>query len=107
MSALPKITERDIRARVGDTSFERGVPYARDGSIRGPHRQGMTIRSRCEGTSGGPYRVEVTFDAKGIASAGCSCPVGGGGYCKHVAALLLTWKNRPGDFSEVEETDTA
>jgi uncharacterized Zn finger protein len=105
MTALPKISERDIRARVGEASFEKGEDYYQDGAILSPHRQGMTIRSRCEGSSGGPYRVEVTFDAKGIASADCSCPVGG--YCKHVAALLLTWKNRPESFREVEETDTA
>jgi uncharacterized Zn finger protein len=104
---IPTITENEIRARVGERSFERGEDYYADGAIRAPYRQGMTLKARCEGTSGGPYRVEVTFDEGGIASAHCSCPVGDGGSCKHVAALLLTWKNRPKDFKEIEETDRA
>src|SRR5262249_30887916 len=107
MKSLPRISDEDIRRRVGESSFAKGQGYYRDRAIRNPHRQGMTLKARCEGTSGGPYRVEVTFNQRGIAGGDCSCPVGAGGACKHVAALLLTWKNRPQDFTEVEETDTA
>jgi uncharacterized Zn finger protein len=107
MKTLPRITDKDILTRVGESSFDKGEDYYQGRAILNPHRQGMTLKARCEGSSGGPYRVEVTFDQDGIAQADCSCPVGDGGYCKHVAALLLTWKNRPKDFREVEETDTA
>jgi hypothetical protein len=107
MSALPAITVKDIRARVGERSYEKGEDYYHSGAIHDARRQGDTLRARCEGSSGGPYRVEVTFDEDGIADAECSCPVGDGGHCKHVAALLLTWKNRPKEFAEVEETDAA
>jgi uncharacterized Zn finger protein len=44
--------------------------------------------------------VEVTFDDRGIAEAECSCPVGEGGRCKHVVALLLTWLDRPESFRD-------
>ncbi len=55
----------------------------------------MTLKALCQGSAASPYRVEVTFSQKGIASTNCSCPVGAGGYCKHVAALLLTWLHEP------------
>ena len=32
--------------------------------------------------------------------------MGGGGRCKHVAALLFTYLNRPREFRDVEELDT-
>jgi uncharacterized Zn finger protein len=51
--------------------------------------------------------LEVTLTAEGIATAHCSCPVGSGGHCKHVAALLLTWLERPVQFAGREALDAA
>jgi uncharacterized Zn finger protein len=107
MSNLPTISEQEILERVGGRSFERGRSYFRNGAIFDARRQGMTLKARCRGSSAAAYRVEVTLDATGIDEAACSCPVGGGGYCKHVAALLLTWLARPEAFDEVEEIDAA
>jgi len=107
METIPQLTEQDIRARVGDQSFERGRPYVRDGAIFNTRRQGMTVKGHCIGSLPEPYRVQVTFDAHSIASADCSCPVGAGGHCKHVAALLLTWLEQPEMFVAVEEVETA
>lgn len=106
MDDLPTLTDVAIRARVGDASYQRGLAYFRDGAIFSARRQGATLSAHCEGSQAASYRVEATFDAEGLASAHCSCPVGGG-YCKHVAALLLTWLARPGDFTLVEELDAA
>jgi uncharacterized Zn finger protein len=47
------------------------------------------------------------FDGDQIADADCSCPVGDGGHCKHVAALLMVYRNHPAEFVEVEELDAA
>ena len=107
MSGLPTVSEQEIRARVGETSLSRGRPYARRGAVFDNRRQGRRLKARCQGTAPQAYRVEVTFGEKGIAYANCSCPVGGGGYCKHVAALLLTWQERPDEFVEVQEVDAA
>jgi hypothetical protein len=106
MIDIPAITEADIECLVGDRSFGLGQDYAADGAIFDTRRQGLTLKARCQGTSGGPYRVEVTLADAGIASASCSCPVGGAGTCKHVAALLLTWLDRPEEFIEFEDLDT-
>lgn len=105
MAELPPIDERAIRARVSDQSFVRGRAYARKGMIFDPRREGDRLRARCRGSSGGPYRVEATLGPTGVAAADCSCPVGDGGYCKHVAALLLTWRDQPAAFRETAGVD--
>src|SRR5437588_3091657 len=98
MPAIPTLNEREILARVGEQSFQRSLSYVRNGAIFDTRRQGMTIKARCQGTLPGAYRLSITFAGNKIASADCSCPVGSGGACKHIAALLLTWKARPEEF---------
>ena len=102
-----KISEKDIREWVSAVSSQRGYRYFQDGAILDPRRQGIELKALCEGTQVQPYRVRVTFGEEGITGAHCSCPVGGGGYCKHVAALLFTYQNQHGDFRDVEELDVA
>lgn len=107
MNQLPTMTDQEILDRVGGRSFERGRGYFRSGAIFDARRQGMVLKARCRGSQPEAYQVQVTFDAGGIAAADCTCPVGGGGYCKHVAALLFTWQAKPETFREMEELDGA
>lgn len=107
MNAIPNVLEQDIRRRTGEQSFQRGLDYFRNGAIFDARRQGMTLKACCQGSRAEAYRVRVTFDTQGVASADCSCPVGDGGACKHVAALLLSWREQPEEFREVEELDAA
>jgi uncharacterized Zn finger protein len=98
MSDLPRLTKKAIREWVDERSFERGEEYHQSREIFDQRREGNTLRARCHGTSGGPYRVEATLDGDGdIESGFCSCPVGVG--CKHLVALLLGWCERPEDFA--------
>jgi len=96
---IPSISSSQIRDWVGVTSLARGEAYFEGKAIDHARLQGTTLKALCQGSQPQPYRVEVTFDAQGIASAGCSCPVGDGGHCKHVAALLLAWIHMPEDFA--------
>ena len=107
MSTPPKLTEADIRNWTGEQSIAKGRPYFRDGSILNPRRQGDVIKAQCVGSATQPYRVEITLGPKGISAGACSCPVGGGGRCKHAAALLLTWLNDPASFTKIEDLQTA
>src|SRR5439155_18767939 len=107
MSAAASLSEETIRERVGERSFAEGVKYARRGAVSETRRTGTTIKARCQGSQPQPYRVEVTFAGGEIATADCSCPVGDGGYRKHVAAVLLTWRERPAAFVEVAPVETA
>ncbi len=101
------ITEAMIRRRVGERSFERGQHYFHAGRIVNARRAGAMLKADCHGSYDNLYRVRATIEEGAIADADCSCPVGSGGHCKHVAALLLTWLKRPEDFREVEEVDAA
>ncbi|HWE62477.1 MAG TPA: SWIM zinc finger family protein [Chloroflexota bacterium] len=107
MTTIPSIGEHAILEQVGERSFALGQQYVESDAIFEARQQGMSLKARCEGTSGGPYRVQVNFDGDRIKDASCSCPVGEGGHCKHVAALLLTWLRDPAQFMEIEETETA
>jgi len=107
MAHLPYLTESDVRQRVGSTSFERGAAYFRQGAIRYPRQAGATLKARCEGSAPDLYRLDVTFDDDSIARAHCTCPVGDGGFCKHIAALLLTWIHQPEVFAEAQAFEDA
>lgn len=103
----PKLSEQAIAGRIGEPSLEKGRSYSRSGAILDPRRQGATLKALCEGSMPQPYRVQATLDEGRVADAKCSCPVGAGGHCKHVAALLLTYSDRPEAFVEVEETEAS
>jgi uncharacterized Zn finger protein len=107
MPSIPRLTISTVRDWTDETYFQRGEKYYKQGAIYEQRRQGMTIKSKCSGSQAPFYRQEVTFNSKGIESANCSCPVGGGGHCKHAVALLLTWVNDPDSFQEVEALDAA
>jgi uncharacterized Zn finger protein len=103
--ATPKVSAKAIRKRVGERSFALGQTYARNDTIFNARRQSRTLKARCQGSRNEAYQVEATLSDKGIAGAECSCPVVGGGSCKHVAALLLTWLERPDEFTEVQDLE--
>jgi uncharacterized Zn finger protein len=107
MASIPTPTEKQIRQRVGERSFTLGQQYFEDDAIFQARRRGTTLEARCQGSRDEAYRVQATFKDQEIEHTECSCPVGGGGACKHVAALLLTWRTRPEAFREVEDLDTA
>lgn len=107
MAAIPNVQESQIESRVGRRGLKRGREYFASGAVYSARRQGPTLKALCTGSSPVPYRVQVTFNRHDVIEADCSCPVGRGGYCKHVAALLVAWRERPQDFGEVEELDAA
>jgi uncharacterized Zn finger protein len=102
MAAVRQLNEQQIRDWVGDASYRKGQPYARDGGILHPRRQGSTLLAQCQGSLPTPYRITAKLGARGVSSAECSCPVGEDGHCKHVAALLIAWMDDPSRFAEHE-----
>ena len=103
---FPAVSEEAISDWVGSRSFERGRSCFNSGAILDPRLQGNTLKAWCQGSRPQPYHLWVACGTEGIKEADCSCPVGGGGRCKHVAALLLAWSNQPDSLREVEELDT-
>lgn len=102
------LSEAAIRQWVGEASFQRSRDYLRNDSLVNLRIQGGTLKAQCYGSADEPYRVTAAIDAQGaILSAACSCPVGGGGHCKHVAAMLRTFLADPAEFTPIEELDQA
>jgi uncharacterized Zn finger protein len=104
-SDILSITQADIERWVGPASFQRGQRYYHQGMIFKTRIKGQTLQSRCHGSRAASYQVQATIEGQQIQSADCSCPVGAGGHCKHVAALLLTWLNDPERFQESESLE--
>jgi uncharacterized Zn finger protein len=96
------LSRSDVRNWTEQRFYDRGETYFQEDRIQRPRREGRTLKAECQGSQPSPYHVEATLDNDGIVEAVCSCPMGEGGYCKHVVALLLTWVEAPEDFSELE-----
>jgi uncharacterized Zn finger protein len=99
-----QLTEKQVRERASDQSFERGLDYYESGAIYNPTRQstpgGFTLMAQCEGSSAPSYRLRVELDDSGVRSASCTCPYDWGGDCKHIVALLLMYIHQQDEFSD-------
>ena len=102
---IPAVSEETVSDWVGSRSFQLGRSYFENEAIFDLRRQGRSLKAGCQGSMPQPYRLGVAFGAEGIEEANCSCPVGDGGHCKHVGALLLTWLDQPDAFRVVAEPD--
>lgn len=102
---LPELSRSDVRDWTEPRFYERGVRYSNADRIQSTRREGCTLMGGCQGSRPNPYRLEVELDENGIGRATCSCPVGGGGRCKHVVALLLEWIDSPHAFESVASLD--
>jgi len=98
--AEDQFTEKAIKQRVGERSFQRGRSYFEADAVFDCRRQEDLLKARCQGQSADSYVVNARIAGGQIKEAECHCPVGSGGYCKHVAALLLTWLHTPDEFRE-------
>lgn len=103
MTDIERPSLLSIRRCVDEQSFARARNYVNDECWSNLCVRGSVISGLCQGTASAPYRVEATFDAGEVSRADCSCPVGGGGHCKHVAALLMYYRAHPDAFIEAEE----
>jgi len=75
-----------IRKLCTESSFERGIEYFHQDSVRSLEQFGNSITAIVEGTSN--YEVTIRMDKENI-EASCTCPYDWGGYCKHIVATLF------------------
>ena len=106
-NTIPAANEETISDWVGPRNIRLGRSYLESEAVIDPRRQGNAVKGWCQGSMPQPYRLHVAFGSNGIDEAHCSCPVGGGGRCKHVGALLLAWLEQPDTFRAAVELDTA
>ena len=88
MTNSPHIDEAAIRARVTESSYDRGLDYYHQGAVECITERGGQLFAEVHGSEWDPYQVGVTFAGKDF-TASCTCPYDWGGYCKHVVATLL------------------
>jgi uncharacterized Zn finger protein len=100
------LTEGLIRQHSAPDSFERGQQYYLDGAVISLVRRGKAVEAEVEGSEPWPYRVWISFDAGGVASAACTCPYDWGGWCKHVVAALLMCLHEPQAVEEREPLES-
>ncbi len=97
MDKLPAITVKDISKLASVESYGRGEDYYHNGNVLDMQRRGNVVSAEVQGSQYEPYSVVVELGTQGIISTNCSCPYDGGGICKHIVAVLLTY------FHEAEE----
>jgi uncharacterized Zn finger protein len=107
MVEVARLSTPRIRRQVGESAIQKAKAYSRPGAWSNLRIQGSTVKGECRGTAPAPYRVEATFEGDEIARADCTCPIGAGGHCKHVAALLLVYRQHADAFTETEDLDRA
>jgi uncharacterized Zn finger protein len=95
-----------ILAHVGDKNLERGKEYLKQRAIVQAKKQGNKLKALCHGSQSEPYRLWAVVSDK-IEAASCSCPIGYDGQCKHIAALLLLYRNDPDAIVELESLEDA
>jgi uncharacterized Zn finger protein len=100
MDPLPKVTEASIRQHASADSYHRGREYYEQGAVLSIVRRDQQLQAEVEGSQYEPYRVQITYDAGGIAQALCSCPYDWGGWCKHIVATLLAALHSPATVEE-------
>lgn len=105
MADRAELTPDAVRAWVGDFEVGKGRPYAEGPAITGETRHGPTLTAYAKGHRARPYRVTARVEGGAVTAAGCTCPVGGNGRCKHVAGVLLAFATDPGRFAPVGDLD--
>ncbi len=86
---IPRITEAIIRQHTSSQTYQRAENYFHSGAVLSLQLRGNVLSGQVEGSQYYPYRVQVLMDEGGVIEAVCDCPYDWGGWCKHIAAILL------------------
>ncbi len=80
---------------LGARTFLRGLDYEKRKVVDEVHLNDSTAEGRVKGSDPDPYDVTIKLGGEGITS-NCTCPAfqKTGQHCKHVAALLITVRNK-------------
>jgi uncharacterized Zn finger protein len=102
MVALPKITKETITNYCGVRMVKIGKEFLKKEPFFVYYREWTMLKALSEGTESPSYAVRILFDESGIANSCCTCYVNRSVPCKHIAALLLMWHERPQEIPERE-----
>ncbi len=93
--ALSTLSDRGLRRLLGARTFLRGLDYEKRKVVEGVSIDQSTAHCTVKGSDAEPYDVSIRLGGEGITSS-CNCPAfkKTGQHCKHVAALLITVRNK-------------
>ncbi len=93
--ALSTLSDRGLRRLLGARTFLRGLDYEKRKVVENISINDATAKCTVKGSDAEPYQVSIRLGGEGITSS-CTCPAfkKTGQHCKHVAALLITVRNK-------------
>jgi superfamily II DNA or RNA helicase len=93
--ALSTLSDRGLRRLLGARTFLRGLDYEKRKVVEDVDVNEATAQGKVRGSDPDPYAVSIHLGGEGITSH-CTCPAfqKTGQHCKHVAALLITVRNK-------------
>jgi superfamily II DNA or RNA helicase len=101
-ATIARLSERSLSRTVGMNAYQKGRGYARRGNVLDASVEGWVARGRVHGRAAAPYDVQVTLQESGAFQSSCTCPAWRGPerHCKHVAALLVSLRDRMKPYRE-------
>ena len=93
--ALSTLSDRGLRRLLGARTFLRGLDYEKRKVVEDVSVNESSAQGRVKGSDPDPYEVAIRLGGEGITSS-CTCPAfqKTNQHCKHVAALLITVRNK-------------
>jgi uncharacterized Zn finger protein len=100
MAHIPLVTAQAIANYCGKKIFFAGKQFLNSKEFLIFYRDWMILKAICEGNSNPSYLVKIVFDQRGISNSSCTCNCNRVGPCKHIAALLMMWHEKPSLFPD-------
>lgn len=100
MVTLPKIEKEAIKNYCGARMYQIGKDFLKEQPFFVYFREWTMLKALSEGTESPSYAVRILLDDTGIANSCCTCYVNRSVPCKHIAALLILWNEKPDDIPE-------
>ncbi len=103
MSEVRKVTVAEVRQIITDgAELSKGTEVADRGGLAHVARHGNKLFADASGSGASPYKVQIIFGDDKLVGR-CSCMAARSRpFCKHVAALLVSWARTPEAFAMAE-----
>ncbi len=106
MPELQRLDLAEVR-RLCSENYTKGLGYFRNGAVSDGWRTSSSLHASVAGSASQPYQTSAGPREDGSYWGRCSCPAARRqGLCKHAAALLVAWAERPEMFALRAEPET-
>ncbi len=107
MPEVQPLSLAEARSLCAD-NYTKGLAYYKDGAVGGAWRTTATLHASVKGSARQPYEASAGPREDGSYWGRCNCPAARRqGICKHAAALLVAWAEKPEMFALRAEPEAA